>query len=149
MSKANRGIKSRYALMVEDAVLTRQRKSRISEAAILFRLALHGFAVYGRVFDGEKTDWIVDLGNKKVAHVQVKTVRTGKHGRPFVPLLCVDGHNKERRYRADELDFICGYDLYTDTAYVYSNEDIANHRKTITISEEFAERWDKLKVLRS
>lgn len=147
--KAVRGHRSKYADLMETGIMTRQRKARISEAAVLFRLALHGFAIYGRIFDGEKTDWLVDLGDKKVAHIQVKTVKIGSHGRPQISLTCVEGHNQRRRYRSNELDFICGYDLYTDIVYVFTEEEALKNKAYISIVDDAAERWDKLKIFQS
>lgn len=122
--------------------------ARISEAAVLFRLALHGLEVFGSMFEGHKADWVVlvpDTG--KVWKIQVKSVvkpqQDPEHGGlPLVPLRC--GHGK-RRYRADEIDFLVGYDLRTDTAYVWRLDELDHIKTTVTVTPEAAERWDKLK----
>ncbi len=57
----------------------------------------------------------------------------------------MQGHNRRRRYETGEFDFIIGYYLFNDTAYVYSFDEVANHKTFITISEQHAERWDKLR----
>ncbi len=38
-----------------------------------------------------------------------------------------------------------GYYLYNDTAYVYSFDEVENLKTVITISDEHAERRDKLR----
>lgn len=68
-----------------------------------------------------------------------------KHGLPGIGLTCMQGHNRRRRYETGEFDFIIGYYLFNDTAYVYSFDEVANHKTFITISEQHAERWDKLR----
>jgi transposase-like protein len=136
---------SKFYLATQAQVLTRAQKARIAEAAILFRLVLHGFVPFGAAFDGEKTDWLVDTGSHCVK-VQVKWAREQKGGLPFVSLICVEGHNQQRRYKQGELDFIVGYDLKADLAYVWSWVEIAGHERRITVSPEAEERWDKLRV---
>ncbi len=44
------------------------------------------------------------------------------------------------------MDFLVGYDLWTDTAYVYSFEDLEGMRNAITISEAHAEAWEKVRA---
>ena len=49
-------------------------------------------------------------------------------------------------YKAGDFDFIVGYDLFTDTCYVWSWEEVAHFKATVTICPEAEERWDKLLV---
>jgi hypothetical protein len=111
----------------------------------MLRLALIGLDIYGSVFDGSKADWLVRVPSGKSAVIQVKWVREQKsHGLPTISLTCSEGHNKRRRYSTGEFDFIVGYDLHTDTAYVFSEADAEGHKATVTINMNNAERWDKL-----
>jgi hypothetical protein len=110
----------------------------------MLRLTLVGLDVYGSVFDCAKADWLVRTPSGRSAVIQVKWARDSSQGLPTIGITCSDGHNKRRRYVAGEFDFIVGYDLYTDTAYVYSEQDVENHKASVTISPEFAERWDKV-----
>ncbi len=145
--KKDRGVESKFYLAVKGEDLTRQRKMKIAEAAVLFRLVLHGFVVYGSMFDGDKTDWLVESGDGRAVRIQVKWARDSKkYGLPQVSLICTEGHNQARRYMDGEFDFIVGYDLLTDTAYVISEEEARQHKTRITISDEYAERWDKLRM---
>jgi hypothetical protein len=119
--------------------LTTMQKGKIAEAAVLFRLVLHGLSVYGSPFDGDRTDWLVETP-KGAQKVQVKSLhkssislrRTNKR---------VGSHC---RYKKGEFDFIVGYCLHSDTAYVYSWKDVSKHQCSISVSQDFAERWDKL-----
>lgn len=76
--------------------------------------------------------------------LQVRWLSAPAYGLPTLNLRCADGHHKRRRYRENEFDFIVGYYLFNDTAYVYSFAEIADRKAYVAISEEHAERWDKL-----
>lgn len=123
---------------------TRAQRARTSEAAVLVRLAVVGWEVYGSPFDGDKFDWIVNTGDRLV-RIQVKTTRLNKAaGSPFIQLRCSEGRGKSRKYREGEFDFIVGYDLFTDTAYVWSWEEVKG-RAAISVTQEAAEAWGKIK----
>jgi len=138
---------SKFFLAVRGQDMSRAQKARVAEAAVLFRLALHGFVPFGAAFDGEKTDWLVDTGDRLV-RLQVKWVRwqNGLKGLPLVKLVCAEGHNGQRRYKKGELDFMVGYDLVSDTAFVWSWAEIGGRKRTITVTPDAAERWDKLRT---
>lgn len=145
--KKYRGEESKYHNTCNPKDFTRSQKNKIAEAAVLFRLVLHGFEVFGSVFDGDKTDWLVRMvGSKDTKRVEVKWASsTEKHGLPFMRLHCTEGHGTHRRYKDDEFDVLAGYDFFTDTAYVYTPADIAHLKVTVAVSPEYAERWEKLK----
>jgi hypothetical protein len=66
-----------------------------------------------------------------------------KEGVAIVPLLCSDGRKKRRRYRNGEFDFIVGYCLFSDIAYVLSFGEMEGKTQH-TPQEKDVERWDKL-----
>jgi hypothetical protein len=143
--KKDRGEVSKFFHAVAGRGLTRLEKAKIAESAVAFRLLLHGFHLYGSMFDGDKADWVVQApGTKKIYTIQVRWVGLGGHGLPFINLKCTEGHHAQRRYAEGEFDFIVGYDLYSDTAFVYSAAEIAHLKATVTICSTHAERWDKL-----
>lgn len=113
---------------------------RISEAAVLLRLLVHGYTVYGSPFDGDKADWVVDTGSA-LHRLQVKTAVLGATGLPAIRL--TRNHGKTR-YLPGEFDFVIGYDIYTDTAYVWDQQEVQN-KSTVSICPEAMERWDKLR----
>ena len=146
VNKKPRGEPSKHWETVSGQVLRRDQSMAISEAAILFRLALHGFNTLAPVFDGAKMDWLVEVPPpQRTIRIQVKTVRIsgGRGGLPVVPLLCRSGQST-RRYLPGEFDVIVGYDLYTDTAYVFTAAEVVKNRKVVSIRQDAAERWDKL-----
>ena len=145
--KKDRGEESKHHKAIIWRGISNQRKGKIAEAAILFRLALHGFNAYLSISDGEKADWLVEIPETgKVLKLQVRNVCSFKHGLPGVLLTCTQGHNKRRRYKSGEFDFIVGYYLFSDTAYVFSFNEVARNKTFVAISEEYAERWDKLRT---
>lgn len=124
--------------------MTRQQKGQIAESAILFRLALHGFSVLRHVFDGCSSDWVVLSQSGVARHIQVKWMGRGKVGSPLMRLTTTVTGNKKRRYSKGEVDFFVGYDLYTDTAYIFA-ADRVGAKVTKTATAAAAERWDLLR----
>jgi transposase-like protein len=124
--------------------LTSREKGQIAEAAILFRLTLHGFEAFRCVFEGYSTDWMVLDSTGKTRRIQVKWMTRQAHGQPFMTLVTRVGTGKYRRYRKGEVDFLVGYDLYSDTAYVFDAGRVTN-LKVKTAELEAKERWDLLR----
>lgn len=140
-----RGESSKYYQMVIGRTLSRLQKAKIAESAVLFRLCLHGYSAFGSVFDGDRTDWLVEIPETgMVKKVQVKTTMSNSTGLPSIPLTRCAGHNKSTRYLEGEFDVIVGYDLFADTAYVFIWDEVKNFKKSVTIREDAKERWDKL-----
>ena len=146
--KKDRGQPSAAYLALNGRSPNPAKKSEISEAATLFRLVLHGFHVMSPLFDCAKTDWLVEVPETgKLLRVQVKWAAPLKHhGLPTIRLTCTEGHSEKRKYRVGEFDFIVGYDLFTDTAYVYSFSEVSHLETSVTIRPDAAERWDKLRA---
>ena len=148
MKKA-RGDESRLHQAVGGTQLTRHQKAKIAEAAVLLRLVLHRMTPYGSWFDGDKADWLVQTESGKIVTVQVKwagQTNSSGFGLPSVRLKCTTGHGRQRRYEAGEFDFIVGYDLFTDTCYVWSWDEVSHLKAAVTITPEAAERWDKMRA---
>lgn len=120
--------------------LASDQKGRIAEAAILFRLVVHGFTVLRSVFEGHTTDWLVETRGR-LLRVQVKWARQGPHGKPIVSLR--SSASKTTYTRAD-FDFLVGYDLFSDTAHVFSWEDIGSNTAAVTVVPGSLEAWHKL-----
>lgn len=132
-----------YAKIVEGQELSRDRKGRIAEAAVMFRLSLLDIKYYQSPFDGDKVDFLVETPRGRKI-VQVRWARQNKQGPPSISLVCYEGHYNRRKYKDSEFDFIVGYDLSTDTAYVYTREEVRNHQTMFSVGIDGAERWDKL-----
>lgn len=141
--KKDRGMESKFYHTVRGAELSRKRKGQIAESAVLFRLALHGFDTFGAVFDNDRIDWLVQVPNGLV-RLQVKWARHSRTGLPHMSLMCANGSTSYRRYRLDEFDFLVGYDLFSDTAYVFSSQELVGKKTAVAVSPDAAERWDKL-----
>jgi transposase-like protein len=145
--KKGHGAESKFYRTIAWDSMSRQQKGKVAEAAVFFRLALHGFYIYNSPFDGDKTDWLVEVPETgKILKLQVRCVNAHKHGLPGVLLTCAEGHNKRRRYEQGEFDFIIGYYLFNDTAYVFSFDELIKHKTKVAISEKYAEKWDKLRT---
>jgi hypothetical protein len=142
-----RGEPSKFWSAIEYENLSPSRKGKIAEAAVAFRLTLHGFHLYSSPFDGDTYDWLVEVPTSdRIWKVQVKNtqISSNGYGLPYIPIRHADGRSKLKRYRQSECDFIIGYDLFSDTAYIYSWDDIQHIGNSISVSDAFAERWDKM-----
>lgn len=114
-------------------------KGHVAEAAVLYRLVLWGFEPLQAVFEGDSVDWFVRLPSEKIIRLQVKWAARGRYGLPLIQLT-----KSGRKYKPGQLDFFVGYDLFTDIAYVWSWDEVQCKLRTIAISPDAAERWDKL-----
>lgn len=143
--RKNRGTGSSLHQMAQGRDYTRNDKAKISEAAVLLRLVLHQMAVFGSPFDGDRADWVALTPQDRLVKLQVKWAKaTGPHGLPYISLTHTAGGRKTVRYVREDFDFIIGYDLFTDTAYVFSYEETADLKRTVSVRESAAEAWHKL-----
>jgi len=125
--------------------LDRAQVGQIAEAAILLRLVVGGFKPYGSPFDGDRTDWLIEVPETgRFLKLQVKACKNDGKGLPRVSLLCMK-NGKQRRYEKEDIDCLVGYDLRTDTAYVWLWEELQHLKAVITVCPETAETWDKLR----
>lgn len=145
-NKKPRGKKSKYAKMT-NGVLNRADKARIAEAAVLFRVSLHRWEAYHSVFDGEKFDLVVYVPESD-SFVRLQVRWAGKYGggSPLIGLKRSNGRSRQKRYEDADFDFLVGYDLYTDTAYVYARKDVNHLSSVVAIKEDNAEAWWKIGV---
>jgi len=126
----------------KDIEYTSEQVGRIAEAAILFRLVLHGFEPYGSALDGTRIDWIVfDKQTKRVLKIQVKTAIRSREG-----LLYVNTRRPNKQaYEPGDFDFLVGYDFYTDTAFVFRASEVGNKTAGVAAGEDQSEAWYKLR----
>jgi hypothetical protein len=141
--KKYRGNKSKFYSLLEDKTLSRTDKGRIAEAAVLFRLSLLQLPVAKSVFDGDGVDFLVTTP-KRILKIQVKSAKKTRGVLPCISLKCSNGRTGSRKYLEEEVDFIVGYDLYTDQAYVYSIKDVEKNQHVVVVSDEHLEAWSKL-----
>jgi len=139
--RKDRGAESSLHKMIVNK-LSRNQIGRISEAAVLLRLVIAGCNPFLSPFDGEKADWLAETPNGNIVKIQVKACKRGRSGLPFISLTCSDG----KRYMDGDFDFIIGYDLFTDVAYVWSWSELLQNRSRVTITKDAAERWGKVLV---
>ena len=144
----SRGERSKFFDQIEKNKLTSMQKANVAEAAILFRLCLYGFKIFGSPFDSDVEDWLVIVPHtKKVKKVQVKVAykKQGQgHGLPVISVR--RNHGKRERYQQSDFDFLVGYDLYSDKAYVFSFEETLKCKASISICVEAEEAWEKFMV---
>lgn len=131
-----------YEAMPSD--LSTLQKAKISEAAVLLRCVARGWNVYGSPFDGDSADWIVEGRDQGIKRVQVRTCyRSARGGSPAISLTTTAGGLPHRRLPTGHFDFLVGYDLPTDTAFVYSEAEVAHLRKTVSVSQDAVEAFHK------
>jgi transposase len=136
---------SRWWYASDYANLTNAERGRIAETAVLFRLTVHRFEVYGSPVGAVRVDWIVrDQDTGALIKLQVKCVGRGS-GKAMIPTRRSVGAAKQwASYVADDFDFLIGYDLMLDTAYVYSFVE-AEKQTLLAVSDAAAEAWHRLR----
>jgi hypothetical protein len=148
-NKHDRGEPSKYYRMVKTE-LTSASKGQIAETAVALRLSILGLKILTNMFDGGVADYVVLVSSGRLAKLQVKWAHQHHNqsgtfrGRPCFKLTCMNGNGKVRYYKQGDFDFLVGYDLYSDVAYVHSWNEVSTLHKMISAKDENAERWDKL-----
>src|SRR5262249_14869544 len=134
---------SKYAAWVQGEVLDRRRKGQITEAAVLFRLALLGYEVWRSEFDCNGVDWLVSRpGGHSRVRLQVRWARRAKYGRPAFNTL---KRGRMRQTLSDsDCDFVVAYDLETDTAFVCPVGEVAAN--LCSCKRRYAEAWTLLGI---
>jgi transposase-like protein len=136
---------SKFAAALEGEHLSTERKGQIAEAAVLFRLALQGYEVWKANFEGNRVDWLVSRPRvNKHVRLQVKWAKRDTAGRPLVQV-CNGEHGKLRRMTPSHCDFVVGYDLETDTAYVIPVR-ICEGKRFKACDAKYAEAWQLLGI---
>lgn len=148
-AKYQRPAESELSKVVRSRCLNGIQVAKISETAILLRLLARGFNPFGSVFDGDRADWLVEVPSiERIWKIQVKTAHQKAGGAPVVYLTRGAGHRLgHQRYTQADFDFIVGFDLYADIAYVWSWDEVQKLRTAVAVHECSRERWDKLEVL--
>jgi len=59
-------------------------------------------------------------------------------------MTCAEGAHGYRTLGPQDFDVLVGYDFFSDTAYVFTSEDVGNNKAVVVVREDAAERWDKL-----
>lgn len=139
--RENRGEMSELCKMAENREFSTSEKGAIAENAVRLRLMINGFEIYEPI---AKVDFIVlNPLTDRVSKIQVKWAAPQKEGLPIMRIMCSNGRGKSRLYQRGEFDFLVGYNLYSDTAYVFSYDEVEGMR-SISVREDAKERWDKL-----
>lgn len=137
---------SKYASTAKDPKLDNNQKGRVAEAAIAFRLAIHKIQAFFPASGSSPFDCVAYV-NATFYKLQIRWARNSQStGLPYVRLTRSAGRNKTRRYSDADFDFLIGYDLTSDTAYVWSCADLRSKNWCVSVSSDTAERWDKLLV---
>lgn len=145
--RKDRGEESKYHIMAAKTRNMSIHKGRISEAAVAFRLTLLGLNFYTSPFDGDHIDFIVENSNGKILKIQVRSARRTHDDMPLVDIRHYRGTRKETKYDHDDCDILVAYDLKTDTAYVFTYDELDNHKHAISVCPEVAEKWNKLEIV--
>lgn len=126
---------SKFARMVDIESLSGDQKGRLSEDVVVNRLFAVGCVPFVRASGIQRFDILVYTPKSdEVLRIQVKTV-----GRGYIK---ITGHEGE--YTRECFDYIVGYDIATDSAYVYSFEETRNHGTILTVDTSALEMWTKI-----
>ncbi len=121
------------------------QRGRIAEAAVTFRLALFNFEIYQSVFGAAKIDMVVrHRSSDRLVKIQVKAAQSERHGAPSITLTRQPTRGVTERYGEGDFDFIVGYDVATDEAYVFHADDCASLSRSISATESSREAWGRI-----
>ena len=123
--------------------LTTLQKGRIAEAAVTFRCVLHGHAVFVSPFDGDTADRIVQLSSGNLIKLQIRWCKR-QQGSPGIRLTSNGNNGVTRGAKLGDFDFLVGYDLRTDKAFVFSWDEVKALTATVAVTEESMEAFHKL-----
>jgi predicted transcriptional regulator len=124
---------------------SKNMKGSIAESAIIYRLLIHNFPVYSSIFNGHKIDVIACNRIGKLIKIQVKCIKiTPDSVTPLVPVQCMQGRYTFTTYDNKDMDFLVGYDLLNDVAYVFSWDEVKSKKTHISATVESKENWGKL-----
>lgn len=132
---------SKYYLLAQNETLSTDRKGEIAECAIMLRLCLHGLSPFKNIFDNDKADLVVRSFNGGLVKIQVKWAYTPHYGKPMIAVT----KNYNKTYDDGDIDFLVGYYLYSDIAYVFPWDLIREYKRNIKLVEKYKERWDLIK----
>lgn len=137
-------VKSKFMAWLKDKPLTTDKKGQIAEAAVLLRLRFLDYEVLTTP-ENSRTDFVVSRANlESFVRLQVKWARREEEGRPYVNLRNGEG-KKIRRVSREVCDFVIGYDLETDTAFVIPI-DACVGLNSKSCDEQYAEAWHLLGI---
>ncbi len=142
--RKDRGARSSLHEMAGGRSYTPLEAGAIGEAAAVLRLAIHKWKVMSSVFDGDIVDlYITRPGSNRLLKVQVRTARGNGRGMPTVSLRrMVNG--RAVRYGRGDFDILVGYWLFSNTAYVWTFDEVEGHSTSVTIGPAAAEAWGKV-----
>jgi hypothetical protein len=102
--------------------------------------------VYSSIFNGSVIN-IVALNNDSgdFFKIQVKCTKNLRSTyTPHISTKHMVGHSTFANYTKKELDFLIGYDILNDVAYIFSWKDIKDKKATIAVTKNSKENWGKL-----
>jgi hypothetical protein len=106
-------------------------------------LVLLGYEVWHDAFEGNRVDWLVTRpGFRRYLRLQVRWAKRGKRGRPYISTRRAGGMIELTK---EDCDFLIGYDLETDTAFVFPVAE-RPHRRQQHCRPAFAEAWHLLEL---
>ncbi|TXH11798.1 MAG: hypothetical protein E6R04_00845 [Spirochaetes bacterium] len=125
--------------------MRRDQKGRVAEIAVLQRLAKRDLDVFSSVFDGSAIDFIsVDRVTGSIKKIQVKWLKTGRHGAKLLKLEKSAGRKKFKPYQSHEVDLFVGFDGETGVCYVFTFDEVKHLKTAVSVSEGAQEAWHKL-----
>lgn len=125
---------------------SKNTKANIAEAAVTYRLLIHDFSVYSSIFNGDRID-IIARNNKdnNLLKIQVKCIKKSSKGiTPILSVKCMEGHYNFIQYQSKDIDFLIGYDIINDNAYVFSWNELKSKKESISVTIDSRENWNKL-----
>lgn len=129
--------------------ITTSHKGGAAEAAVAMRCLLNGISVFAAETDCDVVDRIARLPCGKLVALQIRNCRRSGYGAPLIKLTRNPGRSSTKlsRFAEGDFDFLMGYDLYEDAAFIYSWNEVKDLSTSISVSDDAREAWHKLMTL--
>lgn len=124
---------------------TTDQIGRAAELAVRARMALVGIEVFNPESDKAEVDVLCRRrGSSKLRKIQIRTATKTHHGNSNIYIRKKHGRTETKIMGAEDLDYLIGYNFDTDTAHVFTLQEVAGHVVAVSITKDSSERWDKI-----
>lgn len=139
-SQAELNLPCRYQEEISTNTYSSTQTGNIAEAAIRRKCQRLHFEFYAPAYGCAFFDGIIYVPQARQAwKVQIKTATHHNKGLPTVST-----RSSKNKYLRETCDFLIGYEIVSDTAYVWSHDELIPFQYRVSLRPDAKENWKKL-----